>query len=498
MTKRGFASYVAVVTVLLSRLALAQPESAPSDSPQWLKDRRYNEGIGIRAGDIDLHPGIAGEFGYDSNVFLRSSEVGTAVANGVSNVPLVHALAFRVTPSLYFSTRGAPRGEGEGAGEAIPPSVMFHAGVNATYHALIGLGSGTSGSNNPNNPAQEDGVTGGADARLDILPGRSLGGSLFAGITRAIEPNTTTADPDLSFNRDAIRAGAEIALQPGGGTLDWHVGYEFDGTIFETSEGAPYDTTTNQATMRGRWKFRPRTALLYDASLQFIQYSDDTRALAAGGLVNSQPLRARLGLSGLVTDRFALTLMAGYGASFLDTSDLPGQKQYDSVIGQAELKWYLSASPGISNATDIGLALSSVAIGYTRDFSLSYLGNYNGQDRGYLKFSYFFAGRMLATLEGGVSADEYPDVVLGTGQVAPGSTHCGGVAARVCAFTDTVADATLFSEYRFTDEVGLNLTLRYSQTFSNENIPEVGFAAPTYYAMSWQRFEAYLGLRWFM
>ena len=105
--------------------------------------------------------------------------------------------------------------------------------------------------------------------------------------------------------------------------------------------------------------------------------------------------------------------MAGWGATFLDQNLTSAQPQYDSVIGQAELKWYVSASPGVGATSDLGLALSSVALGYTRDFSTSFLGNYYGSDRGYLKFSYFFAGRALVTLEGGVAAIEYPDMFFG-------------------------------------------------------------------------------------
>src|SRR5581483_984118 len=131
----------------------------------------------------------------------------------------------------------------------------------------------------------------------------------------------------------------------------------------------------------GRWRFRPRTALLYDATFRFINYTNSAAALQ-DGLVNSTPVRARLGINGLITDRFALLGMVGWGASFYDKT-LPSQPQYDSVIGQAELKWFLSASPGLQQSSDVGLALSSIAVGYTRDFQNSYLGGYYGSDRGY-------------------------------------------------------------------------------------------------------------------
>ena len=115
-------------------------------------------------------------------------------------------------------------------------------------------------------------------------------------------------------------------------------------------------------------------------------------------------------------------------------------------------------------------------------------------DRGYLKFSYFFAGRALVTLEGGVAAIEYPTVLWGT---AGGGLAAGSVRAN--AFTDIRADATLFGEYRFTDAFGINATLRYTANFSNTQLQDVqGGGNQTLVDMSWNRFEAFLGLRYFL
>jgi hypothetical protein len=229
--------------------------------------------------------------------------------------------------------------------------------------------------------------------------------------------------------------------------------------------------------------------LIYDATIGFVSYTNPNEALAAG-LVSSTPVRARIGFNGLITDRFAATALVGWGASFYSDT-LAAQPQYDSVIGQAELKWFLSASPGVAAASDLGLALSSIAVGYTRDFANSYLGNFYGTDRGYLKFSYFFAGRAIVTLEGGVGAIEYPTIIWGN----QGGMQDGQV--RHSAFTDIRADATLFSEYRFSDTFGLNGTLRYTANFSNADIPDTE-GGPGFYDMSWKRFEAYIGVRWFM
>jgi len=105
MTTRGLAASAVAAVLLVSRAASAQAQYvAQPDSPEWLKDRRYNEGIGIRTGDLEIHPGIAGEAGYDSNYLLRSTTVG--VSNGPPLSPVIPSLEFRVTPSLYLSTLG--------------------------------------------------------------------------------------------------------------------------------------------------------------------------------------------------------------------------------------------------------------------------------------------------------------------------------------------------------------------------------------------------------
>jgi hypothetical protein len=485
----------------VSRAASAQPQlTAGADAPQWLKDRRYNEGIGIRTGDLELHPGIAGEVGYDSNYFLRSDKTGPApngatIENSAPVAPVISSVPFRITPSLYISTLGPQRREGDYT--TPEPSVAFRAGVNGTYRAFIGLANNQSGSET-NDITKQDNFGGAADARLDILPGKPFGANIFGTYARVIMPNVATADPNLSFTRDDIGVGGEFVITPGSGTLDWRLGYQFHDAIFETDAGKPYDNYTHEAFTRGRWRFRPRTALIYDASLRFNNYVNTGAAqntATSVGLANSDPVRARIGLNGLVTDRFAALAMVGWGATFLDQTITPNQPQYDSVIGQAELKWFLAASPGVAAASDVGLTLSSIALGYTRDFQQSYLGSYYGSDRGYLKFSYFFAGRALVTVEGGVGAIEYPQMFFG-----PGS-GCTGTCLRANGFTDVRADATLFGEYRVISTVGINATLRYTANFSNTEIlaaPAPAMGPSTVLDMSWNRFEAYLGVRWFM
>jgi hypothetical protein len=302
-----------------------------------------------------------------------------------------------------------------------------------------------------------------------------------------IQPNTS-GDPDRSFNRDDVGGGAEIITQPGGGTLDWRWGYHIRAALFEQTEGVGFNNITHEAYTKGRWKFRPRTALLYDGSARWRSFTQAERTLNL--LHDSTPIRSRLGLNGLVTPRFAFLGMVGWGATFNRPGNNPTVRQYDSVIGQVEFKFFLTANPAAPEDSNVSLSISSLALGYNRDFQAAYLGDYYGSDRGYLKMSYFFAGRALVSLEGGVGAIEYPDIFFQNG--APAHS----------AFTDIRADGTLFGEYRFTNTFGINTTLRYTQNFSNTQLPLAaivpGGAAGQVYDMNWRRFEAFLGARWFL
>lgn len=482
-TKRGFTRKATHTTALIAGIvAFVAPLLVTRDASaqEFLKDRRYQEGIGYRTGDFELHPGIAGEVGYDSNWFARSNKVGPNIANGAPQNPPLEAGLLRITPSFTISTLRAQRKEGDSAAAA-PPTLGFRAGVAGTYREFIGK--------QEIRDQRNMSVT--ADARLDILPQQPWGAAIFANFARTIQPNTVNADPNNSFNRDDVGVGAEVIAIPGGGTLDWRLGYQLHATLFEDTQGVGFNNLTHEIFTKGRWKFRPRTAMLYDATLRFRNYTQADRTTQL--LHSSDPLRARLGLEGLITPRFSLLGIAGYGTTFTRPGADATVKQYNSVIGQLEAKFFLTANPAAEQGSAVSLSISTLTLGYTRDFSPSYLGDFYGLDRGYAKVSYFFAGRAIIALEGGAGAIQYPDIFFAQAAGLP-----GGLAQK--SFTDARVDATLFGEYRFTNTFGLNTTLRYTANFSGTQLPlptAAGMPAQVY-DMNWRRFEAFIGARWFL
>ena len=106
-------------------------------------------------------------------------------------------------------------------------------------------------------------------------------------------------------------------------------------------------------------------------------------------------------------------------------------------------------------------------------------------DRGYLKFSYFVGGQFVTTLEGGVSHITHPPSYFGDG-----TERAGG-------FGENRVDAEVFAEYRLSDSFGLNGTFRYDANLGSRELPLVP-GSPVVDDLNFQRFQAYLGARWFM
>ncbi len=462
------------LTLLTSAFLVAAPlfVTKAAHAQAWLADRKYAEGAGIRVGDLELHPGVGAEVGFDSNWFRRSYKDGANVVNAAPNAPIRPGGILRITPSLYISTLTAQRKESD-TGPVEPPKVNFRAGISATYRAFVGAEVVDQNGIN--------GLSGNLDARVDVLPQRPFSFGIGANYGRSVNPNTS-GNPDASFNRNNLGLKADATVTPGSGTLSWSLGYALGAELLDTPTNSPFNSISHTIYTRGSWKFRPKTAVIMDGGFAFRTWTQKDRSFNA--LFNSTPLRARLGLSGLITPRFALLAMVGYGGSFQDTTASPLIQQYNSVIGQLELKFFLTANPSAEQATT--LAISSIAVGYNRDFATSFLGSYYGSDRGYAKFQYFFGGRALLGIEAGAGAMEYPNLFSNNG---------GSVALIASPFTNIAIDASLFGEYRFTNTLGLNLSVAYHDEISSQQLPAgTGFV----YDMNFRRVEAYLGFRWFM
>lgn len=463
--------------------AIGQAPDAVNWQP-WIADRALGEGVGIRTGDFELHPGVAAELGYDSNYFQRADSEIERQSIG----PVIDAFRLRITPSLTLRTldRRAELAPGD---RGMPPTVKFELAADAAYNEFFAIESRFSEILN-----RQRRLSGGLGADLVLLPERPWSVDAHGAYRRVVEPSNFGALIG-DFDRHLINAGAGITWRPGGGLFEWRfVGYDLRATLFEDGAFDSFNNLDHRLETRGRWKFLPRSALVYEGVYQLIRYTGE-----AIGTVPSGPnarltdqnggdiVRARAGYSGLVTNRFGVTALGGWAASFYEDR-VPPSPNFDNFIAHAELEWYLTAQqrlqPGYAP-----VGLSTIGVGYDRDFLNGYLGNFFQRDRGFARVSYFIGGRFLTTLTGGISHNNYPDFSLAP---TPGE-------ARFVrpGFGENRVDATFFGEYRPASTIGINLTVRYDRSFS-QVIPFSQVTPNFGDDLSFQRWAIFLGGRWFM
>lgn len=461
-----------IVAVLLTVLA---PTPAFSQDQPWLADRKYTTGPGYRVGNFELHPGFAAEFGYDSN-FLQ-------LAPSDSNGSPAASMRLRLTPSFSFSSLG-PQRRAFGADQAPAPLEVF-GGLSATYNEYFPV-SGTDAQKE--DLRSQRNIGGQADVRMNFNAGHPWSGSLTASLARLLQPSQDGL-LGQGFRRLVPSAGTELVWTPNNGMLDWRLGYNFTGVVFEEQRFNVLTNFQHTLQMRGRWRFLPRSALLYDARFSLIHY------LNKGNKTGSMPVRAQLGYNGLITPNFGALLMVGWGSSFYDPNKVETAEQvqdFDSLIAQAEIRYYLSPSrstdPGAANTS-----LSSFALGFNRDFYDSFVGSYFERDRGYLKLTYFLGGAFVVILDAGAGALVNPSLRI---------PDIAGPIAKP-GWTDVRIDASGFAEYRIKDAFGINATLRYNTRISNNTLPARedpnNAGSPIRQdKLQWAQFEAYLGARWLM
>ncbi len=465
--------YLSLALALLACPSLAQAQqsgmstSTVSGQP-WVANRAIGEGAGIKTGNVEWHPGVSAETGYDSN-FLQRADSAVEEANQGEVVP---AWRFRVTPRISVRTLDRAAESGQDTGSVPKPAVTFDFSAAGSYNELLPLKSGYAGEFSRLRHFQ-----GGAGLALNFLPGRVWSGDLSGSYNYIFEPSNQGGF-GAQFSRHVISGGAGINWAPGGGRFRWTLlRYNTLFTFFDDSSFDVYNNGNHAFSTNGSWRFLPKTALLYDAQLNVIRYGRET-------VNDGEALQASMGLNGLLTKRLALLAMAGWATSYYHPAT-PERiaRNYDSVIGRAELKWYISADGKLKEG-DANVGASALAAGYMRDFNDSYLADFYRRDRAYAQMSYLIAGRVVTTAEVGASFIGYPDF-----NTIDGS---GGFDIQE-SFNETRLDVQGFIEYRPAPTVGINLTVRYDTNMSRE----VEFASYTD-DLDFDRFRALLGVRWFL
>lgn len=444
-------------------LFLAAPRTAHAQ--YWLQDRAATEGRGIRTGNFELHPGVGAELGYDSNVFYLPSSRTTP------------ALRLRVTPSFSISTLGPQRSTSSDSQSTALPTVNFRGGVALIYHEFIPITTPDRVSRLRNLGAQ-------ASLRVELFPQRTWQFNLSDDFTRTIQPGfelqevpagASSSDvPTDTLNRDYNHAEAELAYVSGNGrgTFEVRARYALNVSMFESSRFTSYNYLQHEAGLRIRWRFLPKTALLWEGNTTPLSYLNTGNAT---GLFSSVPVSTRFGINGLITQKIGLLVLVGYGATFYSGGD-----NLDTVIGQLELRYLIDDR-------------SNLKVGFLRDIQNSFFGNYFLRDRGYAMYSQSFSGRFILAIDAGVSLNNYGYVSNRDGSRLTTVSNVDTTGR----FSAIRVDGGIFGEYRLSNVFGINGTFRAAANISDTRLGTTMLGADGMpgQPLSWSRFEGFLGVR---
>ncbi len=432
------------------------------EAQAWLSDRARAEGPGFRLGDFELHPGIAFEAGWDSNLY---------VADGSGAAPVVDTGILRATAHLLVSTRGQQRRqEGEGGGErggngsGAQPSVAFRGGLSGSFYHFFADENRTN-------------VELDANLALQILPGRPFSINVTNTFGRSIRPLTpaTSADPaNISWARIRNDAGLQLNFATTGDVVRVTAGYNFQLDFFEDTIFQYGNSFRHAVTVTEQFRFLPQTAIVHDTQLVFLDYFD-ALAGAPTAVNDGVLLRTRVGLNGAITNDFSVLGTVGYAAGFFSSATPGYDQEYESVVLNLGARWSISPS-------------MNLAFGYERDFQPSFVGNFTRTDRGYANYQVLIERVFLLGLDASFGYYEFGAVVRPDGSLAGTSLTRG----------DFRLIGGLFGEYRFTDWLGVNATVRYTGNFTDYRyLVEAGGGSSFLEPGQFNKVELWLGVRAF-
>jgi hypothetical protein len=294
------------------------------------------EGPGIKLGErLVLHPGIAAEFRWDSNVFFEPTNPTSA-------------FLFRLLASLDMATRPPQRG-----GDA-PHAIDFRLHLGADYNEYLTGDVSIS-------QHRAFGVQ--AGLLLTILPMHPFTIDVFDNYVRTSQPPYFRET--YNIDRDTNEVGARFRYAPGGRRLMFDLSYGFGIDFFEVAQLKDLDVMYHRINFRASWKFLPKTAVYIDVTEQPFLYPHPGATMHP----DSYPLRATAGLQGLITTKLTLNVWAGYGNGFYVSGPSP-----NTGVAGIDLAW----KPIIT---------STGAIGYRHDFVNSLLGSYFDLDSAYISWT---------------------------------------------------------------------------------------------------------------
>jgi hypothetical protein len=352
MTRR-LALTLAALALLFARRAAAQSQPEVTIGYQGLPYKASGEtGTGINLSEgVLLHVGAGAEAGYDSNVFYGSSSIPGAVIS---------------SPILRFSGFGELT---NATRTGAAPALAYDIRAGLTYRRYLSDNADVQRFSNAFMPTA----------------GLSLGTSSGSWSFQLADTFLRTEDPPYQgavagsnpITRNNNLASVQAAWSPGGGRITGTLRYTNSLDIFaQDSEFSYANSITHTFMLDVSWRWLPKTAVFLQANQGYVAYlSENTQ-----GKVSSYPLRAILGLRGLITPKVSAVLSLGYANAFYVSGPSTG-----GFLGSTYVDLQGIITPTL---------LSRFTVGYHQDFQNSVISNFYYQYSVYASWVQQLGGRL--------------------------------------------------------------------------------------------------------
>lgn len=278
-----------------------------------------NGPVGAKLGESTLlHLGVGAEVGYDSNVFYSPSD--NRKGSGVA----------RVTPALNISNA-----ERDGT---LPDGVAYDLFASMGYREYL---------TSDEDIRKQRAFTPSGGFLLQFSSKQALSLSVMDTFTRSVDPPYVVgADP---ISHDYNIAGLQLKVAPGGGRLQLTVR---GNSVLDYYEGEAYKNGSNvgnEGVLDIAWRWLPKTAFFVQAAQGMVNYLHKNT-----GRIDSYPLRVTGGMRGLLTEKLAINLGAGYVNTFYSSGG-SNPSGFNNVILFAELihKLSLTQTAGLGYRHDV-------------------------------------------------------------------------------------------------------------------------------------------------
>ena len=294
------------------------------------------EGPGLRTESLVIHPSFDLAGGYDSNFWRESALENTSPVNGVA--------LFRTTAGVELANRANRR-------------IGFELDTSAGLRMATASDADATASTLDSDVAFDNFRT---RLALSFMKRSPVTLDIVARAKYTERPAAEYLRSD-GFQQLNAHFGPDIRFRPGANpesrALEMSVGYRFaiqrhvcDFFVCDTEDenvafaalGANRgQNNTHKLKLSTRWQFFPKTALTLDVQYWMVDYPQVFDLDAQGEEVqgpdkDATPLRAELGIKGLITPRISMTLRGGYVNSFN-----AAEGSYEGPIGKFNIEYWL-------------------------------------------------------------------------------------------------------------------------------------------------------------